>query len=675
MSSDHEALKQASERLESLERELRRTREELYRLMALVDRGPATVFLWRIAPRWPVEYVSANISRFGYDPEEFRSGRISWAELIHPDDTPRLDAEITRAIQDGTHGLVLEYRIITRSGEVRWVEEHALGLLDEHHRLTHYQGIILDITARKRAEAALLAGKEELESRVAERTADLTRANEKLRREIAQRQRAMEALQLDETRLEALLDLNLMTEASVKEITHFAMEEAVRLTRSTLGYLAFVNESETVMTMHAWSERAMYDCLIAEKPLIYPVETTGLWGEAVRQRRPIITNDYQAPNPWKKGYPEGHVELHRHMNVPIMEGGRVVAVIGVANKETEYDDADVRQLRLLGTGMWRILERKRVVDALKENEERYRSLFAVEPDALVLLDAQTGQILEANDSACQLFGYELEEFLSLTALDISAEPEKTRAVMDGWQPGRTDKVPYRNSLRKDGTIFPTEIAIRHFELQGRRLLYAAYRDITARVRAEAEMEEAHERLLRAEIEKKQFYRQVIRAVTHNKLHLVDLAQIPLEGDLVLEASFDEPESYRALRQRVQQAAIRAGMPEENAADLMLAVSEAVANAIKHAKDGRCALYVTPERVIARVSDRGTGIHPENLPATILTPGFSTKVSLGMGYTLMLEVADEMWLTTGPTGTIVQLAKWIHPERHVKQPDLLAWNEL
>lgn len=424
---------------------------------------------------------------------------------------------------------------------MRWVEEHALGLLDEHHRLTHYQGIILDITARKRAEAALLAGKEELEFRVAERTADLTRANEKLRREIAQRQRAMEALQLDETRLEALLDLNLMTEASVKEITHFAMEEAVRLTRSTLGYLAFVNESETVMTMHAWSERAMYDCLIAEKPLIYPVETTGLWGEAVRQRRPIITNDYQAPNPWKKGYPEGHVELRRHMNVPIMEGGRVVAVIGVANKETEYDDADVRQLRLLGTGMWRILERKRVVDALKENEERYRSLFAVEPDALVLLDAQTGQILEANNSACQLFGYELEEFLSLTALDISAEPEKTRAVMDGWQPGRTDKVPYRNSLRKDGTIFPTEIAIRHFELQGRRLLYAAYRDITARVRAEAEMEEAHERLLRAEIEKKQFYRQVIRAVTNNKLHLVDLAQIPVEGELVLETSFDDPQ--------------------------------------------------------------------------------------------------------------------------------------
>ena len=268
--------------------------------MALVDRGPPPSSSGA-SPQDGPSVVSANISRFGYDPEEFRSGP-SPGQADPPDDTPRLDAEITRAIQDGTHGLVLEYRIITRSGEVRWVEEHALGLLDEHHRLTHYQGIILDITARKRAEAALLAGKEELESRVAERTADLTRANEKLRREIAQRQRAMEALQLDETRLEALLDLNLMTEASVKEITHFAMEEAVRLTRSTLGYLAFVNESETVMTMHAWSERAMYDCLIAEKPLIYPVETTGLWGEAVRQRRPIITNDYQAPNPWKKGY-------------------------------------------------------------------------------------------------------------------------------------------------------------------------------------------------------------------------------------------------------------------------------------------------------------------------------------------------------------------------------------
>ena len=49
--------------------------------------------------------------------------------------------------------------------------------------------------------------------------------------------------------------------------------------------------------MHAWSKTAMKECAIIDKPIHYPVVTTGLWGEAVRQRKPVFTNDYPAPNP------------------------------------------------------------------------------------------------------------------------------------------------------------------------------------------------------------------------------------------------------------------------------------------------------------------------------------------------------------------------------------------
>ena len=81
------------------------------------------------------------------------------------------------------------------------------------------------------------------------------------------------------------------------------------LTKSKIGYLAFANEDETVLTMHSWSKEAMAECAVADKPIVYPVESTGLWGEAVRQRRPIVTNDYAADNAWKKGLPVGHVGL------------------------------------------------------------------------------------------------------------------------------------------------------------------------------------------------------------------------------------------------------------------------------------------------------------------------------------------------------------------------------
>ncbi|MBW1917708.1 MAG: PAS domain S-box protein [Deltaproteobacteria bacterium] len=183
--------------------------------------------------------------------------------------------------------------------------------------------------------------------------------------DITDRKLAEEVLKLNESRLEALLRLHQLTHATPQEIINFALEEGTSLTKSRIGYLAFTNEDESVLTMYGWSKSAMAECRIADKPIDYPVETTGLWGEAIRQRQPIITNDYTAPNPWKKGYPEGHVEIRRHMNVPIFEGNHIVLVAGVGNKPSDYDESDVRQLTLLMAGMWRIIQRQQAEELIK----------------------------------------------------------------------------------------------------------------------------------------------------------------------------------------------------------------------------------------------------------------------------------------------------------------------
>jgi PAS domain S-box-containing protein len=185
--------------------------------------------------------------------------------------------------------------------------------------------------------------------------------------EITERKRTEEALLLNAERMEALLQLNQMAGATLDEITSFAFEAAVRMTRSRLGYLAFMDEEETVMTMQLWSHEAMAECKVPGDPRIYPVATTGLWGEAVRQRRPVITNDYNAANPWKKGTPEGHVSITRHMNLPVIVGGRIVLVAGVGNKEEDYNEADVNQLTLLMEGMWRLIERRRAEEKIRDS--------------------------------------------------------------------------------------------------------------------------------------------------------------------------------------------------------------------------------------------------------------------------------------------------------------------
>jgi hypothetical protein len=87
---------------------------------------------------------------------------------------------------------------------------------------------------------------------------------ESLEQRDSERKRAEETLRLNESRLETLLKLNQMTDAQLQEIMNFTLEEATRLTESQIGYLAFVNEDETVLTMYAWSKSAMERCRIAD---------------------------------------------------------------------------------------------------------------------------------------------------------------------------------------------------------------------------------------------------------------------------------------------------------------------------------------------------------------------------------------------------------------------------
>ncbi|MBU2621237.1 MAG: PAS domain S-box protein [Proteobacteria bacterium] len=190
--------------------------------------------------------------------------------------------------------------------------------------------------------------------------------------DITERKQMEDTLMLNAQRMQTLLQLNQMKEATLQEITDFVLEEAVRLTQSKIGYLAFLNENESILTMHSWSKDAMAECAIENKPIIYPIETTGLWGEAVRLRRPVITNDYTAASPLKKGYPEGHVVVKRHMNIPVFEDSRIVIIAGVGNKAEEYDQGDVQQLTLLMEGMWLQLERKRAEAEKVKLEEQHR---------------------------------------------------------------------------------------------------------------------------------------------------------------------------------------------------------------------------------------------------------------------------------------------------------------
>jgi len=162
--------------LKVLEEQLADAISELSELEFIINKSPAVTFLWKNEEGWPVEYVTENISIFGYSPEDFTSGRIRFAEIIHPEDISRISSEVAAHSLNGEDAFEQLYRIVTKDGRIRWVRDYTWARRDDSNRVTHYQGIILDVTDEVLAKEILKEYASNLEKIVYERTKSLREA-------------------------------------------------------------------------------------------------------------------------------------------------------------------------------------------------------------------------------------------------------------------------------------------------------------------------------------------------------------------------------------------------------------------------------------------------------------------------------------------------------------------
>lgn len=154
-----------------------------------------------------------------------------------------------------------------------------------------------------------------------------------------------------------------------------------------------------------------------------------------------------------------------------------------------------------------------------------------------------------------------------------------------------------------------------------------------------------------------FYREVVRAATNDSLRLTEPREMPEpHGE---ERRLVDPLDASRLRHQALHLAESTGMPLPRAEDFALAVGEAASNVLKHAVNGRAHAWRTEESVFVFLSDAGQGITMDVLPKA-LSPGWSSIPSLGMGFTLMMEMADILWLSTSMTGTQVCIQQNIVP---------------
>ena len=159
-----------------------------------------------------------------------------------------------------------------------------------------------------------------------------------------------------------------------------------------------------------------------------------------------------------------------------------------------------------------VTERLARGQALQESEEKYRRLFETETDIIVLACAATTQVIDANDAALKAYGYSREEFLQLKLLDVSAEPEASRALVDHVVRSGAGAAALRWHRRKDGSMLPLEIRATRFTLNGSEVICGASRDISARLAQEEESRRQREALGR-------LAREVTAAAEHERKRL------------------------------------------------------------------------------------------------------------------------------------------------------------
>lgn len=180
--------------------------------------------------------------------------------------------------------------------------------------------------------------------------------------------------------------------------------------------------------------------------------------------------------------------------IPILHNRKVIGCLNIASHTLDEVPPFARgALEAIAAQVGSAIVRLKTEKSLHESEEKYREILESSPDAIMLFDADSRQILDINNAAVRLYGYSREEFLKLKHTDITAEKEASEQTIKDLLSGVTSKISFRYHKKKDRTIFPVEISPSIILFKGRKALCGIIRDITERKETEEALRESETR--------------------------------------------------------------------------------------------------------------------------------------------------------------------------------------
>ena len=303
-----------------------------------------------------------------------------------------------------------------------------------------------------------------------------------------------------------ILSNTLLTAITVRDVAELTLEHTKKATDSACGTIGILDPQTGALTAPTLTRENLDKCEIPLKQGVFHT-FTGLWSWVLNNKRSLLTNN-PSRDSRSSGTPQGHPPIKRFLAVPAMDGDTVIGLIALANADRDYTDRDLLYLERLTSVFVLGLRRAQTAEALQDSNQRFRGLFERAPDAIFIADIETGSIIDANQAAGRLMGTERARLIGMHQSDLhpvrlrdharSIFAEHIAQVSAGLvtRAGRT------SVLALDGSEKPVEILAQVMVMNGRRVLYGVFRDISAQVRHEEELSTSQQR-----------YRELLESVT------------------------------------------------------------------------------------------------------------------------------------------------------------------
>ncbi len=247
------------------------------------------------------------------------------------------------------------------------------------------------------------------------------------------RKKAEKELRLDELRIKTISDFSKITGSSLEEMSMFALGEAVRISKSETGYIAFINEKNHYVELTTLFPEKTSNENCINKKLYYDLSDTETISDVIATCRPLIIEEEQQLKKIGNMYATGNLILKRHIDIPVVISEKVAVVVGLGNRQSPYEESVIKNIKLLMQGMWIILQHRRSEEELALYRENLVDMVKIKTEELEYAnDRLTIELREKNTLYKNLeeSSRELESFVYSVTHDLKSPLFSMKLCMD-----------------------------------------------------------------------------------------------------------------------------------------------------------------------------------------------------------------------------------------------------